>query len=36
MHSMSSQFYRYLSKKLINYFKSNLHAGDKFFVQFDE
>lgn len=36
MHSMSGQFYRYLSKKLINYFKSNLHAGDKFFVQFDE
>lgn len=36
MHNMSNQFYKYLSNKLINYFKSNLQVGDKFFVQFDE
>lgn len=33
---MSKEFYKYLSNKIINYFKAgNLKRGDKFFIEFD-
>ncbi len=36
MHSMSNQFYNYLSKKLIGYLQQeNLRGGERFYLQFD-
>ena len=37
MHNMSSQFYDYLSNKLIDYFhENNLFKGEKVYIRFDE
>lgn len=37
MHSMSNQFYDYVSNKLFIYFENNqIQNGDKFFISFDE
>lgn len=36
MLNMSKQFYNYLSKKLLDFFKNNLKIGEKFYVQIDD
>ena len=37
MHSMSKEFYNYISDKLINFFiNGDIHIGDKYFIEFDK
>lgn len=37
MHNMSNQFYNYLAKQLIRYWKNNnIQVGNRFFLQFDD
>ena len=37
MHSMSKEFYKYISNKLINFFvDGDIHTGNKYFIEFDK
>ena len=37
MHSMSNQFYKYLSKRLIEFLETNLtKIGERYYLQLDE